>query len=102
MLLQAFQASPPQAAAYWPDRAAIRGGGAALPCVPAGTQTVLLQPIQPLAEPGAAGGIASTAGGKPRGWLLLLSERPRALSASERAWAAAVAGKLYTALGGGQ
>ena len=59
--------------------------------VPAGARSLLVQPLQPFALEGEAGG-------GPRGALLLISERERALSAKERAWAAALAAKLHAVL----
>jgi hypothetical protein len=83
-----------QGALYCPDKAALAGAGAAAwGCVPEGAESLLVQPLQPL---DSAGGAAQ--GQEHPGVLLLLSERPRALSAKERAWAAAVAAKLHTAL----
>lgn len=77
---------------YCPDKAALAGAGAAgWGCVPEGAESLLVQPLQPL---DGAGGAEEDCPGV----LLLLSERPRALSAKERAWAAAVAAKLHTAL----
>ena len=58
---------------------------------------MLVQPLLPFSSGGssASGGGASSA---PKGFMLLVSERPRALSSKERAWAAAVAAKLHDAL----
>lgn len=101
---QAFASSKSQLAqAYWTDRASIRAaGGDSVPSIPSGAQSALVQPIQPLGAAQAGGaGAAESSERQPRGWLLLISERPRALSASERAWAAAVAGKLWLALAKG-
>lgn len=94
----AWQAAVGAAAAgqlYCPDRAAIeKAGAAAWPGVPEGAESLLAQPLAPFE---GAGG--SAAGAQGSGVLLLLSERPRALSSKERAWAAAVAAKLHAALG---
>ncbi len=76
---------------YCPDRAAIEKAGAATwPGVSEGAESLLAQALLPFDQGGS-----STA---PRGVLILLSERPRALSSKERAWAAAVAAKLHAAL----
>lgn len=99
----AWQAATAVAASgqlYCPDRAAIeKAGAAAWPGVPLGAESLLAQPLLPLDA------ASSTAAGSPSGIaapgsvLLLLSERPRALSSKERAWAAAIAAKLHAALG---
>lgn len=74
---------------YCPDRAAMeRAGLAGWACVPAGVETALAQPLRSM----------GSAGGPSEGTLLLLSERPRALSGRERAWAAALAAKLADVL----
>lgn len=79
-----------QGALYCPDRGAIdKAGAGAWACVPAGAESLLVQPLLPFGGEG---------GGSSRGVLLLVSERPRALSAKERAWAAAIAAKLHDAL----
>lgn len=79
-----------QGAVYCPDRAAFaKAGAASWPCVPEGAESLLVQPLVPFGD---------GAGGSPRGLLLLVSERPRALSSKERAWAAAVAAKVHDAL----
>lgn len=81
-----------QGAIYCSDRAAIgKAGAGGWPSVPAGAESLLVQPLLAFGS-GSEGGTAA------RGALLLLSERPRALSAKERAWAAAVAAKLHDAL----
>ena len=85
------------AAVYCQDRAAIgRAGAGDWTCVPAGVESLLLQPLLPF----DAAGTASASSAAPRGFLMLLSERPRALSSKERAWAAAVGAKLHAALSG--
>jgi hypothetical protein len=77
--------------AYSSNRAGIAQQGlGACALVPAGVQSLLLQPLAPL-----DGAIASDA---PRGTLLLLSERERALSSKERSWAQALAAKLHGSL----
>lgn len=79
---------------YCPDRAAIaKAGAGGWPCVPAGAESLLVQPLLPFSS--SSGSSGSTA---PKGFMLLVSERPRALSGKERAWAAAVAAKLHDAL----
>lgn len=79
--------------AYWAERGDVRGAGAAAwPFVPEGAQGLLLQPLLPMATDG------SCSGGKAEGALLLLCDRPRALSKQERAWAGAIAAKLQMAL----
>lgn len=79
------------------DRAAIsRAGAAGWAGVPEGAESLLAQPLLPLAGDSQAADDGS--GSAQRGVLLLLSERPRALSGKERAWAAAVAAKLHAAL----
>ena len=75
-------------------RAAIaKAGAGGWPCVPAGAESLLVQPLLPFSS--SSGSSGSTA---PKGFMLLVSERPRALSGKERAWAAAVAAKLHDAL----
>ncbi len=86
---------------YCPDKAAIaKAGAGGWPCVPAGAESLLVQPLLPFSRAsGSSSGSGSSAGGAtPQGFMLLLSERPRALSGKERAWAAAVAAKLHDAL----
>lgn len=86
-----------QAPLYCPDKAAIaKAGAGGWPCVPAGAESLLVQPLTPLSSAGSSGSASSA--GQPQGFMLLLSERPRALSGKERAWAAAVAAKLHDAL----
>lgn len=78
---------------HCPDRAAIaKAGAASWASVPEGADSLLAQPLLCFGQ----------ADGSPQGLLLLLSERPRALSSKERAWAAAVAAKLCSALGQSQ
>lgn len=82
---------------YCPDSAAIaKAGAASWPGVPEGAESLLAQPLLPLEA--AAGSAPAAGSAAPRGVLLLVSERQRALSAKERAWAAAVAGKLCSVL----
>jgi hypothetical protein len=79
-------------ALYCPDRGDIAQQGLdGCAIVPAGARSLLVQPLQPFSLEGEAGG-------DPRGALLLISERERALSAKERAWAAALAAKLHAVL----
>ena len=59
------------------------------PCVPAGAESLLVQPLLPF----SGGGDGSSSGGTARGVLVLLSERPRALSSKERAWGGGGGGK---------
>ena len=67
-------------ATYMRDRGAIgRAGANAWGFLPPGAESVLVQP-------------ASATGGKQR--LVLMSSRPRAFNATQRAWAAALANKL--------
>lgn len=80
-----------QAQLYCPDRAAIaKAGAGGWQCVPEGAESLLVQPLLPFGS--------GSSSGAPQGLMLLLSERPRALSSKERAWAAAVAAKLHDAL----
>ena len=82
---------------YWPDRGAVRAAGAASwTFVPEGAQGVLLQPLLP--NEAADGPGSSGSRGSAEGALVLLCDRPRALSSKERAWAAAVAAKLEAVL----
>jgi hypothetical protein len=85
-LAAAAEVWAPQAtlgAAYCADRGEMaRRGLAASALVPAGAQSALVVPL----------------GGGGDGALLLLSDRPRALSSKERAWAKAIAAKLRGAL----
>lgn len=96
--LAALGASQPpvawdRGALYCPDRAAIvKAGADGWSCVPEGAESLLAQPLLPFGTGG------TPAAGPARGVLLLVSERPRALSGKERAWAAAVAAKLHAAL----
>lgn len=88
---------------YCPDKAAIaKAGAGGWPCVPAGAESLLVQPLLPFSSASSSSSSSasgSSAGGAtPQGFMLLLSERPRALSGKERAWAAAVAAKLHDAL----
>ena len=91
-----------QGVLYCPDRTAMgRAGAGSWGCVPEGAEAVLVQPLRPLggtSATAAAGDQLPNGAGTCRGVLLLLSERPRALSGRERAWSAAVAAKLQSAL----
>ncbi|PRW61279.1 required for cyt b6 assembly [Chlorella sorokiniana] len=83
---------------YCPDKAAIaKAGAGGWPCVPAGAESLLVQPLLPFSS-SARSSSSATGGASPQGFMLLVSERPRALSGKERAWAAAVAAKLHDAL----
>ncbi|KAL4423674.1 hypothetical protein ABPG75_000975 [Micractinium tetrahymenae] len=99
---EAWQAAVAAAAGgqlYCPDRGAMeKAGAAAWPGVPEGAESLLAQPLLPFDDADSSGIGSSSGGAAPRGVLLLLSERPRALSSKERAWAAAVAAKLHAAL----
>ncbi|KAK9809926.1 hypothetical protein WJX72_001835 [[Myrmecia] bisecta] len=71
---------------YLPDQGSlIKGGAAQWHFVPRAAQSLLVQRM----EPGSA-----SWGRQSAGLLLLMAERPRAWSARERAWAAAIARKL--------
>jgi hypothetical protein len=73
---------PPLEATYLRDRVSIdRAGANNWGFMPPGVESVLVQP-------------ASATGGKHR--LVLMSSRPRAFNAKQRAWAAALANKLGT------
>ena len=65
--------------------------------VPTGAHSVLVQPLLPMAEERAGSGGGGD-GSSSRGVLVLMSERQRALSSKERAWAQAIAAKLQSAL----
>jgi hypothetical protein len=83
---------------YCPDKAAIgREGLSGAGFIPAGVQALLLQPLAPYAAwtSSASSGNSSGGGG---GWLMLLSERERAFSKKELAWAEALAAKLADVL----
>jgi hypothetical protein len=84
-----------QGVLFCPDRAAMGSSGAGnWACVPEGAQSLLVQPLQPFGQRTAG----STTDQASQGILLLLSERPRAMSAKERSWASAVAAKLHDSL----
>lgn len=84
-------------AVYLQDRAAIdRIGLGSAAFVPEGVKSALLQPIVPISNNDAGG--SNNGLNSNKGYLVLLSERERALSKQERAWAAAIADKLFSVL----
>ena len=70
--------------------------------MPAGAESLLVQPLLPFKGGVAAVGSSAAAPGQggdgSGGVLVLVSERARSLSSKERAWASAVAAKLHAAL----